>query len=36
MGIRGVAYAGLIAGGITFLFAAAMWIYEFEMMQKNL
>ena len=36
MGIRGVAYAGLIADGITFLFAAAMWIYEFKMMPKNL
>lgn len=30
MGISGVAYAGLMADGITFLFAAVMWIVEFK------
>lgn len=32
MGISGVAYAGLMADGITFLFAAVMWIVEFKKM----
>lgn len=32
MGISGVAYAGLIADGLTFLFAVVMWIVEFKNM----
>ncbi|HBL81465.1 MAG TPA: MATE family efflux transporter [Clostridiales bacterium] len=32
IGISGVAYAGLMADGITFLFAAVMWIIEFKKM----
>lgn len=32
MGIGGVAYAGVIADGITFLFATVMWIIEFKKM----
>lgn len=32
IGISGVAYAGLVADGITFLFAAVMWIIEFKKM----
>ncbi len=32
MGISGVAYAGLMADGITFLFAAVMWLVEFKKM----
>ena len=36
IGVSGVAYAGLMADGITFLFAATMWIYEFKVMPKGL
>lgn len=35
MGIGGAAYAGLIADGITFLFASFMWIMEFKKMPKQ-
>lgn len=35
MGVGGVAYAGLIADGITFLFAISMWIFEFKKMPKE-
>lgn len=35
MGIGGVACAGLIADGITFLFASVMWIMEFKKMPKQ-
>lgn len=34
IGVVGVAYAGLIADGITFMFAISMWIYEFKKMPK--
>ena len=35
IGIDGVAYAGLIADGVIFMIAAAMWIVEFKKMPKN-
>lgn len=35
MGVDGVAYAGLLADGITFLSAAFMWLYEFRKMPKK-
>ena len=36
MGVVGVAYAGMIADGITFLFATIMWINEFKKMPKQM
>lgn len=35
MGVDGVAYAGLLADGITFLFATSMWLYEFKKIPKK-
>ena len=34
IGINGFAYAGLIADGVTFVFAVIMWIVEFKNMSK--
>lgn len=34
LGVDGVAYAGLFADGITFLFATSMWLYEFKKIPK--
>ena len=34
IGINGFAYAGLIADGVTFVFAVIMWIVEFKNMPK--
>lgn len=36
MGINGVAYAGLMADGVTFLIASVMWVVEFKKMPAQL